>query len=198
MSRQRPKYLKRSKRSPVPSNHTFVACLPSFLRDAITGATLARGAPPRRYVRVNAQAALRAPCCARTLAAPAIPAGESRARAGSASTFEIYQALQALTRSKQPHLRCPPSFVYWRSDHGRNSGAGSAAATECARKRSRRSPGTGKRAQTSAESVRPAGKAVTSDSSRALQPLTRRSNPTFVACISIFRLPRLLMLEDCA
>src|SRR5690606_24868539 len=46
----------------------------------------------------------------------------------SALTFEIYQALQALTRSKQPHFRSLPSRFSSRRDHGRNAGAGSAAA----------------------------------------------------------------------
>src|SRR5690606_2978169 len=45
-----------------------------------------------------------------------------------ASTSETYQALQAPTRPKQPHLRCLPSFFTWPCDHGSTAGAGRAAA----------------------------------------------------------------------
>src|SRR5690606_41804990 len=75
-------------------------------------ATLAQGAPPRRNVRGNAHPLSGRPGTrAQTFATPVSPAGHhGELLQTKASTSETSRALQALTRSKQPHLRCLPSF----------------------------------------------------------------------------------------
>src|SRR5690606_17130324 len=118
--------------SSAPSAHPLEATtpsLPAFLllrvtrpgrrdRSASEGNADAGSAPAAECARKRSPA-LRAPQARE----PWRLAPRVRARADEPSTSETSQALQALTRSKQPHLRCLPFLFSSRCDHGRNAGA---------------------------------------------------------------------------